>query len=85
MTEIAINSRIFRWQLSIKVAIVLSSAYSSVSGALRERVMLFGDHFAAHIIERQRGVVAAKTHANCVEITGFGDDGDSAAAPVEAC
>ena len=43
--------------------------------------MLFSDHFTAHIIERERSIVAAQAYANRVEIAGFGDDGDSAAAP----
>ena len=50
-------------------------------GALRERVMLFGDHFTAHIIESERRIVATQAYANGVEIAGFCDDRDSAAAP----
>lgn len=47
--------------------------------------MLFGDHFTAHIIESERRIVATRAYANGVEIAGFCDDRDSAAAPVEAC
>jgi hypothetical protein len=47
--------------------------------------MLFRNGFAAQIIQGERGVMTAKTHANSLEIAGFGNNGDSAAAPVEAC
>lgn len=43
--------------------------------------MFFCQHFAAEIKQGDGGVVTTKPYADCVEIAGFGDDGDSAAAP----
>lgn len=81
----AISSRILRWQRSIKAAIIFSSACSGFLGSFRQRVVLFFKRFAAQIIERQGGVIAAQAYADGVEAAGFRNDGDSAAAPVEAC
>lgn len=47
--------------------------------------MLFRNGFTAQIVQRERGVMAAQTDANGLKIAGFGDNGDGAAAPVEAC
>lgn len=43
--------------------------------------MLFSDGFTAQIVKRKGGVVTPKTDANRLEIAGFGNDGDGAAAP----
>lgn len=50
-------------------------------GSFRQRVVLFFKRFAAQIIERQGGVIAAQAYADGVEAAGFSNDGDSAAAP----
>ena len=49
--------------------------------ALRQRVMFFSNRLAAQVVQRQGGVMAAQTDANRVEIAGFGDDRNGAAAP----
>lgn len=59
--------------------------FQRLLGTFRQRVMFFCQHFAAEIKQGDGGVVTTKPYTDCVEIAGFGDDGDSAAAPVEAC
>lgn len=54
-------------------------------GALGKGIVLFRNCFAAQIVERERGVMTAEPNANRLKIAGFGNNGDSAAAPVEAC
>ena len=55
--------------------------FQRLLGTFRQRVMFFCQHFAAEIKQGDGGVVTTKPYADCVEIAGFGDDGDSAAAP----
>lgn len=55
--------------------------FQRLLGTFRQRVMFFCQHFAAEIKQGDGGVVTTKPYADCVEIAGFGDDRDSAAAP----
>ena len=55
--------------------------FQRLLGTFRQRVMFFCQHFAAEIKQSDGGVVTTKPYADCVEIAGFGDDRDSAAAP----
>src|SRR5690606_22164669 len=48
--------------------------------AFGKRVVLFCNHFAAQIVQSQRGVMTAQAHADGVEIAGFGNDRDGASA-----
>jgi hypothetical protein len=50
-------------------------------GAFRKGIVLFRNGFTAQIVQRERGVMTAQTDANCLKIAGFGNNGDSAAAP----
>ena len=55
--------------------------FQRLLGTFWQRVMFFCQHFAAEIKQGDGGVVTTKPYADCVEIAGFGDDRDSAAAP----
>lgn len=49
-------------------------------GAFRQRIVFFAERFTAHVIQGDGGVVAAETHRDGMEMTGFRHDGDRAAA-----
>ena len=55
--------------------------FQRLLGTFRQRVMFFCQHFATEIKQSDGGVVTTKPYADCVEIAGFGDNRDSAAAP----
>lgn len=77
----AISSRRRRWFASMNWAMAANSAFSSVSsGAFRQRIVFFAERFTAHVIQGDGGVVAAETHRDGMEMTGFRHDGDRAAA-----
>ncbi|MNV46854.1 hypothetical protein D3C71_1386990 [compost metagenome] len=49
--------------------------------AFRQGIVFFCHHFAAQIVQSERGVMTTQAHTNGVEIAGFSNDRDGAAAP----
>ncbi|SQB21054.1 Uncharacterised protein [Citrobacter koseri] len=55
--------------------------FQRLLSALWQRVVLFSQHFTAQVKQGNGCVMSTQPHANGMEITGFGNDGDGAAAP----
>lgn len=53
--------------------------FQRLLGTFRQRVMFFCQYFVVEIKQSDGGVMTIKSYVDCVEIAGFGDDGDSAA------